>query len=114
MNKEISLKHIEMWRRKSTEIQLFTPRIPVHAATDGETKTPRICTAPSIQECCIAHQDIPYILFEMNENPNLIEMSYEYFYYFLESAICGILVRVYHFHAEDDEVIDSETIQKNN
>lgn len=114
MNRTIPLKHIEMWKPESQEIQLFTPRIPVHAATDGETETARICTAPSIPECCIAHESIPYVLFEMSGNSNLIEMSYEYFYHFLESAICGILVRVYHFQAEEDEVIDSETIQENN
>lgn len=104
-----TLYHIS--RMPCETVSRFTPRIP-EFRVDGENDTiPRICAAPTISGCLIAH---PEIGMYMSELLNMhfstpLEME-DKEYKCLETGEIGILARVYRFEVEPELLVTPETL----
>lgn len=104
MNNLMTLKHIEFWEEEVEKIKEFIPRVPSKTTLGEDKSIPRICTSTTIENCVKASPQTSYVLFGMLDEINLMEMSHQYFHYFLETAQYGMLVRVYHFEVEESIV----------
>jgi len=101
MSSLLEVKHIEIWKEGSQTIKEFVPRIPGNRAMGEDGSIPRICASTTIENCVKASPRTSYIFFGMLDDINLLEMSFEYFHWFLETAQYGMIVRVYHFEVDE-------------
>lgn len=104
-----TLYHIS--RMPCETVPRFTPRIPEHRVTGEDSTIPRICAAPTISGCILAHPEIGMYMSDLLDLhfSSPLELQ-EKEYKCMETGEIGILARVYRFEAEPELLVTPETL----
>lgn len=86
-------------------IDWFITRIPNSRMCSENNEIWRICTAPTLEGCMLAHPNITFHFLDfMKEKYACIDLHSSHFHRFMERGLNAMVFRVYHFDATPEDV----------
>lgn len=111
---KMTFLHISRYKEGEPAIEQFVPRVPTSRSRAENSQTERICVAPTLLGCLIAHPDVLYeMIYQYEENYQCPQDDMERLEYLLERGESGKLYRVYHFDVDVAGVVTPEELLAN-
>lgn len=91
------------------EIKRFVPRVPTSRSAEENGTIGRVCVAPTLEGCVLAHPNLIYRMVHYLSLEYACPYQHMGFYHqLLEKGETGVLLRVYHLEMDPNELYTSE------